>query len=166
MKTMERVRAQDMVREINERLNRFSIDNDSGVRAQINLGREKKHLLDLLFYILTKDEGFKNGRFGIHVRFAFPLSSGKFLGTGVILYSDRRIVDRPVIVEDIDGGPITNPTMWVVVLPDFNLYNDVYRSERFRIYDLLEELGFSGWDIGYYPFIMYSLNSEEYLLEE
>jgi hypothetical protein len=162
----EGVRAQDWLKEVNDRLQKFSLDSGSGVKALINLSREKKHLLDLLFYILTKDEGFDKGRFGIYVRFAFPLSSGKFLGTGFTLFSDRRIVDSPVIVDVIEDGNITNPTMWIVALPNFYLFDDRNRAERFRIYDLLEDLGFDVQDISYYPYIKYTLNANEYLLEE
>jgi hypothetical protein len=162
----ERVRAQDWLKEVNDRLQKFSLDNDSGVKALINLSREKKHLLDLLFYIITRDEGFKHGRFGIYVRFAFPLVSGEFLGTGFTLYHDKHIIDHPEIVDEIEDGPIFVPTMWINILPSFPLLNDANKEERFRIYSFLEDLGFDVWDNRYFPYIKYSLNDNEYLLGE
>jgi len=164
MEAVARLRVEDIIREVNDGLEKFSLE--SNIMAKIKLSKEKKHLLDLLLYILTKDEGFDKGRFGLNIRFAFPLSSGKFLGTGFTLFSNKQIVNRPVIVNDIEGGPIKNPTMWIVALPNFYIFDDANRKERFRIYSLLEDLGFNTHDYAFFPYIEYSLSGEEYLLEE
>ncbi len=164
MVTVNRLRAEDMIKEVNNRLEKFGVENN--IKARIKLSKEKNHLVNLLLYILNKDEGFEKGWFGLNVRFAFPLSSGKFLGTEFILFSDKQTFGRPFIVNDIEGGPIKNPTMWIVALPNFYLFDDVNREERFRVYSLLEDLGFNTDDRMFYPYISYSLNEEEYLLEE
>ena len=164
MVTVNRVRVEDMIREVNNRLDKFSLE--SGIKAKIRLSKEKNHLINLLLHILTKDEDFDKERFGLNIRFAFPLSSGKFLGTGFTLFSSKQICNRPVIVNDIEGGLIKNPTMWIVMLPNFYLFDDVNKEERFRIYSLLEDLGFNTQDYTFFPYIEYSLNKEEYLLEE
>jgi hypothetical protein len=164
MKVVNRLKVEDMTKEVNEHLKKFFLENN--VNARIKLSKEKTHLVNLLLYILAKDEGFYKERFGVNIRFAFPLSSGKFLGTGFTLFSSKQIVNRPIIVNDIEGGPIKNPTMWIVMLPNFYLFDDANRVERFRIYDLLEDLGFNTQDHTFFPYIEYSLNEEEYLLEE
>jgi hypothetical protein len=164
MVKVNRFRVEDMIKEVNDHLDKFSLEN--GINARVKLNKEKNHLVNLLFYILSKDEGFDKERFGLNFRFAFPLSSGKFLGTGFTLFSSKQIVNRPIIVNDIEGGPIKNPTMWLVVLPNFYLFDDNNKAERFRIYDLLEDLGFNTQDYTFFPYIEYSLNKEEYLLEE
>jgi hypothetical protein len=164
MVKVNKFRVEDMIREVNEHLEKFSLENN--VNARIRLSKEKNHLVNLLFYIITKDEGFDKERFGLNIRFAFPLSSGKFLDTGFTLYSSKQIVNHPVIVNDIEGDPIKNPTLWIVVLPNFYLFDDANRAERFRIYDLLEDLGFNTQDYSFFPYIQYSLSKEEYFLEE
>jgi hypothetical protein len=164
METVKRFRAEDIVREVNEHLEKFSLENN--VNARIRLSREKNHLIDLLLYILSKDEGFDKERFGLNIRFAFPLSSGKFLGTGLTLFSSKQVVNRPVIVNDIEGGLVKNPTMWIVMLPNFYLFDNANKAERFRIYSFLEDLGFNTQDYSFFPYIEYSLHREEYLLEE
>jgi len=164
MKTVVRFRVEDMIKEINDGLKKFSDENN--IKARLNLSKEKKHLLNLLLYILNKDEGFEKGRFGIYVRFAFPLVSGEFLGAGFTLYSDRYMIERPEIVDEIEDGPIVRPTMWINALPGFQLLDDANKAERFRIYSFLEDLGFEIWDNRYFPYIKYALNDNEYLLEE
>ena len=164
MVEINRLKVEDMIKKINEGLNKFSLEN--GINARIKLRKEKTHLINLLLRILTKDDGFDMERFGLNIRFAFPLSSGKFLGTGFTLFSSKQIVNRPFIVNDIEGGSIKNPAMWITALPNFYLFDDANRAERFRIYDLLEDLGFNTQDYPFFPYIQYSLNKEEYLLEE
>ncbi len=164
MVTVNRLRVEDIIREVNGELEKFALEK--GIKANVKLSREKKHLLDLLLYTLTRDEGFDKGRFGLNIRFAFPLSSESFLGTEFILFSDKQTFGRPFIVNDIEGGPVKNPTMWIVALPNFYLFDSANRQERFRIYSLLEDLGFNTDDRMFYPYISYSLNEEEYLLEE
>lgn len=161
---MRTVRVEDFLKEVNNGLEKFGIEND--IKAQLNLSKEKKHLMNLLFYILTRDEGFNKERFGIEVRFAFPLSSGEFLGTGFTVFSDKTTIERPNIVDEIEDGPIVNPTMWINALPAFQLLDNANKAEKFRVYSLLEELGFEIWDSKYFPYIKYTLNDNEYLLEE
>jgi hypothetical protein len=164
MVKVNRLRVEDMIKEVNDHLERFSLENN--INSRIKLSKEKTHLVNLLLYILSQDEGFDKERFGLNIRFAFPLSSGKFLGTGFTLFSSKQIVNRPIIVNDIEGGPIKNPTMWIVMMPNFYLFSDANKAERFRIYDLLEDLGFNTQDYSFFPYIEYSLDKEEYLLEE
>jgi hypothetical protein len=164
MVKVNKFRVEDMIREVNEHLEKFSLENK--VNARIRLSKEKNHLVNLLLYIFSRNDYFDKESFGLNIRFAFPLSSGKFLVTGFTLYAGKQIVNRPVIVNDIEGGPIKNPTMWVVALPNFYLFDDANKAERFRIYSLLEDLGFNTQDHTFFPYIKYPLNSEEYLLEE
>jgi len=165
METVKRFRMEDMLKEVNGQLEKFSLENN--VNARIRLSREKNHLVNLLFYIITKDEGFDKERFGIDVRFTFPISiTGECLVTGFILFSSKQNFYRPVIVDDIESGPIINPKMLIVALPNFYLFDDANKAEKFRIYSFLEDLGFNTQDDTFYPYIEYSLSEEEYLLEK
>jgi hypothetical protein len=164
MTNVNRPRVEDMIQEINEKLKDFSLE--SGIKTNIRISKEKTHLLNLLFYALSSDESFEKGRFSINVRFVFPLLSRKFLGVGFTLFSYKYIIDHPAIVDDIEGGVIRSPKMFVVVLPIFGLFDNANKEEKFRIYGLLENLGFNVWDNTFYPYFDYSLDEREYLLEE
>ncbi len=165
METGNRLRVEDIIGRVNSRLEKFGMENN--LKAKIRLSREKSHLLNLLLYILSKDEGFNKGRINLNISFAFPLSSGKFLGAGINLFRGNKIFEYPVAIhDDIVGGSTENTTMRINVILDFYLHKDEYKEERFRIHDLLEDLGFKTYDGSSYPYIEYPLNKEEYLLEE
>jgi hypothetical protein len=165
MKEVVRARVEDMIEEINKELRDFSLE--SGIKkAKLRLGKEKTHLLNLLFYALSNDESFEKGRFSIKVNFVFPLLSRKFLGVGFTLFSYKYIIDFASVDDVVEGGVIRSPKMFVIAVPIFGLFDNANKEEKFRIYGLLENLGFNVWDNTFYPYFDYSLDEGEYLLEE